>query len=137
MTAKIIVSYDGTNNEDDAVALGRLLGDAGAEVSLAYVRHSPEDDQHEAEALLERGAALLGAPESTRHVVTDRSTPEGLGALAEQLGASAAGAVTRSVADRFAGIAAPEIVAPQPAAIVLHLHLAPRGPRVVVQVRHR
>jgi len=26
MPAKIIVSYDGTANEDDAVALGRLLG---------------------------------------------------------------------------------------------------------------
>ena len=38
MPAKIIVSYDGTANEDDAVALGRLLGQAGAEVSLAYVR---------------------------------------------------------------------------------------------------
>jgi hypothetical protein len=26
----IIVSYDGTANEDDAVALGRLFGQAGA-----------------------------------------------------------------------------------------------------------
>ena len=42
--SKIIVSYDGTANEDDAIALGRILGDAGAEVSLAYVRHSPEAD---------------------------------------------------------------------------------------------
>ena len=37
MPAKIIVSYDGTANEDDAVALGRVFADAGADVSLAYV----------------------------------------------------------------------------------------------------
>ncbi len=37
MSAKIIVSYDGTANEEDAIALGRVLGRAGAEVSLAYV----------------------------------------------------------------------------------------------------
>jgi nucleotide-binding universal stress UspA family protein len=90
MPAKIIVSYDGTANEDDAVALGRLFGRAGAEVSLAYVRHSPEADsareaiaQDEAERVLDRGADLLGDPHAARHVVTDRSTPEGLAALAE------------------------------------------------------
>ena len=44
MPTKIIVSYDGTANEDDAIALGRLLGQAGAEVALAYVRHSQEPD---------------------------------------------------------------------------------------------
>ena len=43
--SKVIVSYDGTANEDDAIALGRILGDAGAEVSLAYVRHTPEADR--------------------------------------------------------------------------------------------
>ncbi len=96
MSTKIIVSYDGTANEDDAVALGRVFARAGAEVSLAYVRHSVEPDysgetlaQHEAEALLERAAALLGNPEAARHVVTDRSTPEGLRALAEAQGADA------------------------------------------------
>jgi nucleotide-binding universal stress UspA family protein len=94
MSTKIIVSYDGTANEDDAVALGRVFARAGAEVSLAYVRHSAEPDysgetlaQSEAEALLERAAALLGNPEAARHVVTDRSTPEGLRALAEAQGA--------------------------------------------------
>ncbi len=96
MSTKIIVSYDGTNNEDDAIALGRLLARAGAEISLAYVRHThePESDrealaQHEAEELLQRGAALLGAGDVKRHVVSDRSTPDGLRALAEQTGASA------------------------------------------------
>jgi nucleotide-binding universal stress UspA family protein len=93
MSVKIIVSYDGTANEDDAIALGRVLAAAGAEASLAYVRHTHEPDanretlaQHEAQELLERGAALFGAHVG-RHVVTDRSTPEGLHALAEQEGA--------------------------------------------------
>jgi nucleotide-binding universal stress UspA family protein len=91
MSANIIVSYDGTNNEDDAVAFGRLFADAGASVSLAYVRHAPEEEtsreilaQHEAEVLLERGAELLGDREAARHVITDRSTPEGLSKLAAQ-----------------------------------------------------
>lgn len=94
-SANIIVSYDGTYNEDDAVALGRLFAQAGADVSLAYVRHSPEYEagrealaESEAEELLLRGAALLGGHEVGRHVVTDRSTPEGLRKLAERVGAS-------------------------------------------------
>ena len=93
MSSKIIVSYDGTDNEDDAIALGRVFARAGAEVSVAYVRHSVEPDysgetlaQHEAEALLERAAELLGNPDAAKHVVTDRSTPEGLRALAEARG---------------------------------------------------
>jgi nucleotide-binding universal stress UspA family protein len=92
MSANIIVSYDGTNNEDDAVALGRLFADAGAEVSLAYVRHAPEAEtsreilaQHEAETLLVRGAELLGDSGAQRYVITDRSTPEGLSTLAKQI----------------------------------------------------
>src|SRR5436190_68721 len=67
MPAKVIVSYDGTANEDDAIALGRIFARAGAEVALAYVRHTHEPDrdretlaQHEAQELLERGAALFG-----------------------------------------------------------------------------
>ena len=51
--SKVIVSYDGTANEDDAIALGRILGDAGAEVSLAYVRHTPEADSQQAQETLE------------------------------------------------------------------------------------
>ena len=34
----IIVSYDGTANENDAIAYGSLLAGAGAEVHLGYVR---------------------------------------------------------------------------------------------------
>jgi nucleotide-binding universal stress UspA family protein len=82
MPAKIIVSYDGTANEDDAVALGRLLGQAGAEVALAYVSHSP-DSVGDTQGILNRGLSLLGDPNAQTHVVTDRSTPEGLAALAE------------------------------------------------------
>lgn len=94
MSTKVIVSYDGTNNEDDAVALGRVLHRAGAEVALAYVRHTQESEpgrevlaQHEAETLLRRGVELLGAGDVPCHVVSDRSTPEGLRALAECEGA--------------------------------------------------
>src|SRR5579859_3154506 len=94
MPPKVIVSYDGTANEDDALALGRLFAAAGAQVSLAYVRHTHEADsaresliQGEAERLLERGAELFGDASVGRHVVTDRSTPEGLRALAVREGA--------------------------------------------------
>lgn len=94
MSVNTIVSYDGTHNEDDALALGRLFAQAGAEVSLAYVRHTEEEEperellaQHEAEALLVRGAELLGEQDVAAHVVTDRSTPEGLASLAERIGA--------------------------------------------------
>lgn len=82
MPAKIIISYDGTANEDDAVALGRLLGQAGAEVALAYVSHS-QDSVGDTQGILNRGLALLGDPNAVAHVVTDPSTPEGLAALAE------------------------------------------------------
>ncbi len=67
---------------------------AGGEISLAYVRHTQEPDRDRetlaeagAQELLERGIQLLGDPHAGRYVVTDRSTPEGLAALAERLGA--------------------------------------------------
>jgi len=94
MPTKIIVSYDGTANEDDAIALGRLFASAGAQVGLAYVRHAPEPDsdreaiaQAEAQEVLDRGVELLGDPGAPRHVVIDRSTPEGLRTLAAKEGA--------------------------------------------------
>jgi nucleotide-binding universal stress UspA family protein len=94
MPPKIIISYDGTANEDDAITLGRLLSKAGAEPALAYVRHTHEPDRDretlaeaEAQQLVERGVELLGDPAAGRYVVTDRSTPEGLAVLAEQEGA--------------------------------------------------
>ena len=57
---KIIVSYDGTNNEDDAIALGRVFAHAGAEVALAYVRHTQEPEP-EREVLAEREAEALSS----------------------------------------------------------------------------
>ena len=91
MQTHVIISYDGTDNDTDALALGRIFGDAGARVSLAYVRHSHLEDaaaeraaQAQAEDLLERGAQWLGHPEVERHVVVSASTGEGLKALAER-----------------------------------------------------
>jgi len=96
MAPKTIISYDGTNNEDDAIALGRVFARAGAEVVLAYVRHNQEPEagreqlaQEQAEALLDKGAELFGDTEVAREVVSDRSTPVGLRALAERTGADA------------------------------------------------
>ncbi len=89
MATKIIVSYDGTDNDRDALALGHLLAGANAALGLAYVRHAHEVQsgrerlaEHEAEALLEAGAAAIGLPEIPRHVVISASTPEGLRSLA-------------------------------------------------------
>ena len=91
MSVKIIVSYDNTANDRDALALGQRLRDAGGTLSLAYVRHSqleqPEREaleEHDAERLLEEGAQLLGDAGVGRHVVFDASTGEGLLALAER-----------------------------------------------------
>ena len=94
MTADLIISYDGTPNDDDALALGTLFAEAGSSVALAYVRHSREFDprreqvaQHDAEQRLERGAALLNVP-AERHTVVGASTGEVLGELAQREGAS-------------------------------------------------
>jgi nucleotide-binding universal stress UspA family protein len=95
MSAKVIISYDGTSNDDDALALGKMLARAGFTLALAYVRHSREFNprreelaQHDADQRLERGAALLGDPGITRHVVIGASTGAGLGLLADREGAS-------------------------------------------------
>ena len=95
MSSEIIISYDGTPNDDDALALGRLLARAGSRLTLAYVRHAREDDssreqlaEHDAARRLEQGAAWLGDPEIARHVVFSPSTGEGLAQLAEAEGAS-------------------------------------------------
>ncbi|MFZ0040348.1 MAG: universal stress protein [Solirubrobacteraceae bacterium] len=90
MALSIIVSYDGTTHDDDALVLGRMLAKAGATLSLAYVRHSREYDprreeigQHDAERRLEQGATWLGDASVTRHIVVDPSTSAGLAKLAE------------------------------------------------------
>ena len=40
MSAEAIISYDGTENDDDALALGKMLARGGLTPALAYVRHS-------------------------------------------------------------------------------------------------
>ncbi|HUY58620.1 MAG TPA: universal stress protein [Solirubrobacteraceae bacterium] len=94
MISALIISYDGTPNDDDALALGKLLSQTGASVALAYVRHSREFDprreqvaQYDAEQRLERGATLIGIP-VTRHIVVGASTGQVLGELAQELDAS-------------------------------------------------
>ncbi|HEX4519467.1 MAG TPA: universal stress protein [Gaiellaceae bacterium] len=82
MSAKIIVSYDGTAADDDALAFGRMLSKAGASLALAYVRHTDRLGEADAQALLETGARWLGQPDVPRHVVLSGSTPEGLRDLA-------------------------------------------------------
>jgi nucleotide-binding universal stress UspA family protein len=91
MATSIIVSYDNTENDRDALALGRRLRDAGASIALAYVRHIQLEEadrealeESEAQRLLAEGAELLGDPDAPRHVVIDASTGEGLIALAER-----------------------------------------------------
>ncbi len=86
MALKIIVSYDDTDNDRDALALGRLLAYSGAELSLAYVRHSQGGalEEKEAEELLARGAESVGAPDMPRNVVVNAGTSVGLTELAER-----------------------------------------------------
>jgi nucleotide-binding universal stress UspA family protein len=91
--SRVIVSYDGTRNDRDALALGRIFAIAGAEVSLAYVRHTSDPDpqaeaaaQDEAEHLLAVGADQFEG-EVGAQVIFNRSTAEGLAALAAQLDA--------------------------------------------------
>jgi nucleotide-binding universal stress UspA family protein len=94
MSSEVIISYDGTANDDDALALGRMLAPL-SELALAYVRHAPEIDpdrerlaQHDAERRLEQGAERLGDPEIPLHVVFSGSTGAGLEELAHTEGAS-------------------------------------------------
>jgi nucleotide-binding universal stress UspA family protein len=70
----VIVSYDGTDNDRDALALGRVLAGAGASLELAYVSHlhEPEPDS---------------PTDVPFHVVDNASTAEGLRRLAVDRGA--------------------------------------------------
>ena len=95
MSTDVLISYDGTANDDDALALGELLAHDSTSVALAYIRHSPEFNpqreelaRHDAERRLEQGAARLGRPDLARHVVFSGSTGAGLEDLASSEGAS-------------------------------------------------
>lgn len=89
MSARLIVSYDGTTNDDDALALGQMLAGSTGSLALAYVRHAREYDprreqvaEHDAMRRLEHGTIWLEDPEIPRHVVLDPSTGAGLATLA-------------------------------------------------------
>src|SRR5436305_11726512 len=91
MSLHVIVSYDDTDNDHDALMLGRVLAQSGAHLTLAYVRHTmqtersrEELEEHEAEALLERGSRWLDGIDVDHRVVVSASTGEGLKWLAEQ-----------------------------------------------------
>jgi nucleotide-binding universal stress UspA family protein len=90
LMSKIIVSYDDTDNDRDALALGNALGELGGEISLAYVRHTQLPDsarealeEKEADELLENGAKAIGDEKTPRHVIVHASTGAGLWELAE------------------------------------------------------
>ncbi len=94
MAADIIVSYDGTPNDDDALALGRALAAGGATLALAYVRHTREFDQrreelaeHDAQRRLRAGLDVLGDQSLATHVVFSAATDQGLEQLATEQGA--------------------------------------------------
>jgi nucleotide-binding universal stress UspA family protein len=94
MATKALISYDDTLNDLDALALGRLLAETGAGLTLAYVRHTTqrertreELEEHEAQALLQRGARWLGDIDVETRVIVSASTGDGLTALAEHDGA--------------------------------------------------
>jgi len=87
MPFNAIISYDGTTNDDDAIALGSVLNGVGAKPILAYVHHdagrgahSPIEDP-DAQARLDRGTEHFGATTETR-IVHNASTSDGLKELA-------------------------------------------------------
>ncbi len=91
MSPRALISYDDTPGDHDALMLGRILADAGAELTLAYVRHCTHGDraqeqreENDAEMLLERGAEWFSGLRVDTRVVVSPSTSEGLRRLAEQ-----------------------------------------------------
>jgi nucleotide-binding universal stress UspA family protein len=95
MSANVIVSYDGSDNDDDGLGLARQLRSAGVSLALAYVRHSHEFDpgreeiaQFDAEKRLDLGSGRLGDADIPKNVLIAPSTGEGLRQFAESEGAS-------------------------------------------------
>ncbi len=90
MAPHAIISYDDSLNDHDALMFGRVLGELGSRLTLAYVRHARRDrPEHEqldagaADALLERGARWLEQDAIQRRIVISGSTGEGLAWLAQ------------------------------------------------------
>jgi nucleotide-binding universal stress UspA family protein len=129
MPPLIVISYDDSDNDRDALALGRLFGDAGADLALAYVRHTPELDRERALAeerhageLLDRGAAAIDRPDIARHVVLNASTGEGLRELAvrERAAMVVFGSEYRTAAGSVRpGVSAQRLLSGGPAAVAL------------------
>jgi nucleotide-binding universal stress UspA family protein len=129
MALKIIVSYDDTDYDRDALALGRMLAALGGELSLAYVCHSFGGalEEEQAEEMLARAAASIGAPETPRHVVVNPGTSVGLTELAEREGAdvivfgseyrTAPGIVKPGISAHKLLLGAPVAIAVAPAAL--------------------
>jgi nucleotide-binding universal stress UspA family protein len=91
MPPRAIISYDDTAGDHDALMLGRTLADAGAELTLAYVRHTTQSDhsreqleERDAQALLDRGTQRLDRHGVETRIVVSPSTPEGLVHLARE-----------------------------------------------------
>jgi len=115
MALAIIVSYDGTTHDDDALALGRMLAAGGDDVtlSLAYVRHSREYDprreeiaQHDADRRLEQGATWLGDADVARRVEPGAAAQQLLTGGTVAIGVAAAGLRTNADA-KIATVAVP------------------------------
>ena len=88
MSLTTIVSYDGTPNDEDALTLARVLGEVGARLILAYVRHAADGrDEGQARELLARGASTLADAYVETRVVVNGSTSDGLRDLALSEGA--------------------------------------------------
>jgi nucleotide-binding universal stress UspA family protein len=90
MSPRAIISYDDTPGDHDALVLGRILADAGAALTLAYVRHATHSEreqelreERDAERLLDRGTLWLDGFDVDTRIVVSPSTPEGLRRLAE------------------------------------------------------
>jgi nucleotide-binding universal stress UspA family protein len=90
MSPKAMISYDDTPGDHDALMLGRILAEAGASLTLVYVRHATRSDpskevieSQEAHTLLERGEDRLSGADVRSRVVVNPSTSEGLRWAAE------------------------------------------------------
>ena len=105
MSLTTIVSYDGTPNDEDALTLASMLGEVGARLILAYVRHDADGrDLAQAHELLARGAASLADALLETRVVVNGSTSDGLRelALAEDANLIVFGSDYRTPAGRIA-----------------------------------
>jgi nucleotide-binding universal stress UspA family protein len=135
MAPRIVVSYDGTPDDDDAIALGKIFAQAGAQVALAYVRHSrlgdaaaEERESRAADKLLEHGAAQFDGEVQT-YVLFNPSTAAALVELIQREGFDMIvfGSSYRTPAGHIApGRAAEQLLDGGPAAV----GIAPAGYRL-------